>query len=57
VNVTCRPPSRLAVTVEPFDRLTAAQRGELDQQVERMGEFLERSVELTIGPVTAGAHA
>jgi hypothetical protein len=45
------------ITVEPFDRLTATQRRELDEQVERIGEFLEGKPHLTIGTVTAGAHA
>lgn len=48
---------RLAVTVEPLEPLRGARRRELDQQVERIGEFLDCRPELTIGPVTAGAHA
>jgi Winged helix DNA-binding domain len=48
---------KLDITVEPFDRLTAMQRCELDDQVERIGEFLEGKPQLTIGTVTAGAHA
>ncbi len=48
---------RLVITVEPFDRLTAAQRRELDGQVERIGAFLDGTPQLTIGPVAAGAHA
>ena len=45
------------ITVEPFDRLTATQRRELDDQVERIGEFLDGKPQLTIGTVTAGGHA
>jgi winged helix DNA-binding protein len=48
---------KLDITVEPFDRLTATQRRELDDQVERIGEFLEGKPQLTIGTVTAGGHA
>jgi hypothetical protein len=48
---------RLAVTVEPLEPLRGARRRELDQQVERLGEFLGCRPELTIGTVTAGAHA
>ncbi|MGH2350442.1 MAG: winged helix DNA-binding domain-containing protein [Chloroflexota bacterium] len=48
---------RLHVTVEPFDRLTATQRRELDDQVERIGEVLEGRPRLTMGTVTAGGHA
>ena len=48
---------KLDITVEPFDRLTATQRCELDDQVERIGEFLEGKPQLTIGTVTAGGHA
>jgi hypothetical protein len=47
----------LEVTVEPLDRLTAAQRRELDDQVERIGAFLDGTPRLTIGVVTAGPHA
>jgi hypothetical protein len=43
--------------VEPFDQLTAMQRRELDDQVERIGEFLDGNPQLTIGTVTAGGHA
>jgi hypothetical protein len=48
---------KLDVTVEPLRRLTAARRRALDEQVERIGEFLEATPRLTIGPVTTGAHA
>src|SRR3712207_7623558 len=37
---------KLDITVEAFDRLTDAQRRELDEQVERIGEFLEGKPEL-----------
>ena len=47
----------LDITVEPFDQLTAMQRRELDDQVERIGDFLEGKPQLTIGTVTAGGHA
>lgn len=47
----------LDITVEPLVRLTAAQRRELDDQVERIGEFLEGKPRLTIGTVTVGGHA
>jgi hypothetical protein len=48
---------KIAITVEPLDPLTPAQRHELDDQVERIGEFLEGKPSLTIGAVTVGAHA
>ena len=48
---------KLEITVEPFDRLTPTQRRALDDQVERIGQFLESTPRLTIGPVTVGPHA
>jgi hypothetical protein len=48
---------KLAITVEPLDPLTAAQRAELDEQVARVGEFLEGQPQLTIGTVSVGPHA
>ena len=48
---------RLEITVEPLEKLTAAQRRELDEQVKRIGEFLDGTPRLTIGTVTVGAHA
>lgn len=48
---------RLAVTVEPRTELTAAQRAELDEQVERLAFVLEGTAELTIGTVGVGPHA
>ncbi|MPZ88264.1 MAG: winged helix DNA-binding domain-containing protein [Nitriliruptorales bacterium] len=47
---------RLDITVEPFDRLTAGQRRDLDDQVKRTGDILEGNPRLTIGTVTAGGH-
>jgi hypothetical protein len=47
----------LDVTVEPVVELTVAQRRELDDQVARLGDFLEGAPRLTIGTVTAGGHA
>ena len=48
---------RLQITVEPVEPLTASQRRELDDQVERVGVVLEGRPELTIGTVTVGGHA
>ncbi|HEU5379147.1 MAG TPA: winged helix DNA-binding domain-containing protein [Ktedonobacteraceae bacterium] len=48
---------KLSIMVEPFGQLTAAQLSELNDQVERLGAFLEGKPELTIGTVTARAHA
>ncbi len=48
---------RIAVTVEPLDRLPAARRRALEGEVERLGEIMEGRAELTVGPVTVGPHA
>ena len=48
---------KVAVTVEPLGRLTAGRRRELEQQVARVGEILEATAELTVGPVSVGPHA
>lgn len=48
---------RTTVTVEPLVRLTARQRRELGEQVERVGEVLEATPELVVGEVTVGPHA
>jgi hypothetical protein len=48
---------RLDITVEPLDPLSSRQRGQLDEQVQRVAVVLEGTPRLTIGPVTVGAHA
>ncbi|WP_067182166.1 winged helix DNA-binding domain-containing protein [Microtetraspora niveoalba] len=48
---------QISITVEPLDALTAARRRDLDDQVDRIGEILEGTPRLTIGPVTVGGHA
>lgn len=53
----CRSGRTLAITVEPFACLTAAQHRALDDQVERIGVFLEGKPQVTIGAVTTGGHA
>jgi len=45
------------ITVEPFTSLNARRRRALDEQVERVGQVLEGTPSLTIGPVSVGAHA
>ncbi len=52
-----RSGSQVAIRVEPFTRLTRSQRGELDARAERVGQVLQAEPELTLGPVTIGAHA
>jgi hypothetical protein len=47
---------RVRIVVEPFLRLTAAGRRELDEQVARVSDILEAKPELTIGAVTVSAH-
>ena len=48
---------KLHITVEPLNPLSAKQRDELDDQVQRVGEILEGRPELTIGAVNVGPHA
>ncbi|GAA2814148.1 winged helix DNA-binding domain-containing protein [Saccharopolyspora taberi] len=48
---------KVDIAVEPLGRLTAAHRSALDEQVERIGAFLEARPRLTIGAVSAGPHA
>ncbi|MFJ8883376.1 winged helix DNA-binding domain-containing protein [Streptomyces sp. NPDC102402] len=52
-----RSGKRIAVTVEPLRPLTAGRRRELEAQVERVGEVLEGTPQLTVGKVTVGGHA
>ncbi len=52
-----RTGTRRAVTVEPFRRLTSAEKGALDQQVERIARIQEATASLTLGTVTSGPHA
>ncbi|MFD3519667.1 winged helix DNA-binding domain-containing protein [Streptomyces sp. NPDC058653] len=47
----------LDVTVEPLRPLTAGQRAELEEQVERTGEILQGTPRLTVGTVAVGPHA
>jgi hypothetical protein len=47
----------LAITVEPLRALTATQRRQLEEDVERVGAVLQARPTLTVGPVTAGPHA
>jgi winged helix DNA-binding protein len=48
---------KIALTVEPLARLTAAQRRELDAEAALVGRVMEATVTLTVGPVTVGPHA
>ncbi|MFF2039272.1 winged helix DNA-binding domain-containing protein [Kitasatospora sp. NPDC058170] len=48
---------RLHLTVEPLAELTAQHLADLDAQAARIGEVLEATPELTIGPVSTGPHA
>ncbi|MGW3605850.1 winged helix DNA-binding domain-containing protein [Micromonospora sp. NPDC005161] len=45
------------VTVEPLMALGAGRRRALEEQVERVGQVLEGTASLTIGPVQVGPHA
>jgi Winged helix DNA-binding domain len=47
---------KVAITVEPFTRLTAAHRRELADQAERLGAFLGCAPGLTLAPVTVRSH-
>jgi Winged helix DNA-binding domain len=48
---------KLAITVEPLRELTAAQLRQLDDEAGLVGEVMEAATTLTVGTVTAGAHA
>lgn len=48
---------RLAITVEPLRELTAPQRRELAGEASLVAEVMEAEATLTVGTVTAGAHA
>lgn len=52
-----RSGKQIAVTVEPLGELNSARRDELEGQVERIGEILEGTPQLTLGTVTVGPHA
>ena len=48
---------KATVTVEPLVALSARRRRRLDDEVARVGEVLESSVALVVGPVAVGPHA
>jgi hypothetical protein len=48
---------KIAVTVESFVTLTARQRDLLADEVERVGQVLAGTAQLTLGTVSVGAHA
>jgi len=45
------------ITVEPLAELRPAEAAALDEQIRRVGEIVEATPRLTVGPVTVGAHA
>ena len=48
---------KLAITVEPLRELTAPQRRQLDDEISLVGAVMQATRTLTVGTVTAGAHA
>jgi hypothetical protein len=48
---------RIAITVEPLVQLTSSQHRALDEEIERIGLFLECTPQLAIGTVTVAPHA
>ena len=48
---------KLAITVESLRNLTAAQRRQLEEEVELVGAVMEAAATLTLGTVTVGPHA
>jgi hypothetical protein len=47
----------LALTVEPLRELTSWQLRQLDDEAGLVGAVMEATATLTVGTVTAGAHA
>jgi hypothetical protein len=52
-----RSGGKLTITVEPLCELTTPQRRQLDEEASLVGAIMEATVTLTVGAVTAGAHA
>jgi Winged helix DNA-binding domain len=52
-----RSGTKVAITVEPLGRLTKARHAALDDEVQRIGAIVEARPELTVGPISVGAHA
>jgi Winged helix DNA-binding domain len=52
-----RAGTRLDVTVEPLEPLSAARRRALDAEADRVAAFQGLTPRLTLGPVTVGPHA
>jgi hypothetical protein len=52
-----RSGGKLTITVEPLRELTPRQRRQLDDEVDLVGAVMEARPTLTVGTVTAGAHA
>ena len=48
---------KLAITVEPLRELTARQLRQLDDEISLVGAVMQATPTLTVGTVTAGAHA
>lgn len=52
-----RAGKKLLISAEPLEKLTALQQRQLEAEAELVGAVLEAKATLTIGRVTAGAHA
>ena len=48
---------KLVITVEPLRDLTTPQRRQLDDEAGAVGAVMQATATLTVGTVTAGAHA
>jgi hypothetical protein len=48
---------KLVITVEPLRELTTPQRRQLDDEAGAVAAIMQATATLTVGPVTAGAHA